>query len=92
VAVPSTDGLGINALASLAAEMRERPIRITELSSSFTLREVAVRRWVVPDSSPSSSSSESVKYESISRNSARIFVFLILRPVNYEVGVVLDRN
>jgi len=27
--------VGINVLASLAAEIKERPIRVTELSSSF---------------------------------------------------------
>lgn len=73
------DDVGSDVLASLAAETKERAIRITELSNSFSLRKGPLRRWTGPRSS-SSSSSESVKYESISRNSARIFEFLILFP------------
>lgn len=70
--------------ASPAAEIKERPIRITELSSSSSFVEGLGGRWVVPRFSPSSS--ESVRYESISRNSARIFEFLILVPVSHGVG------
>ena len=86
--------VGINMLASLAAEIKERPIRITELSSSFSLREDLLRPWAGPRSSSSVSSSESVKYESISRNSARILEFLILFPVNHnhELSEDFGRN
>lgn len=77
-------------LAILAAEIKEWPIRITELSSSFSFWEE--RRLAVCGSSSWSSSSESVRYESISRNSARIFEFLILCPVSHEAGVLTDRN
>jgi hypothetical protein len=79
-------------LASLAAEIKEWPMRITELSRSFWLWEDLARCLAVCGSSSWSSLSESVRYESISRNSARIFEFLILCPVSHEAGVVTDRN
>jgi hypothetical protein len=82
--------VGINVLASPAAEVKERPIRITELSSSSSLREDLVGRWEPPRFSPSSS--ESVRYESISRNSARIFEFLILVPVSHRIDEALGGN
>lgn len=94
--VTSLGGVGNDALASLAAEIKERPIRITELSSPFSLRSLPLscREGLESSSSSSSSSPESVKYESISRNSARIFEFLILFPVNHNQtsGVVLNRD
>ncbi|KAJ7739558.1 hypothetical protein B0H16DRAFT_1324905, partial [Mycena metata] len=55
---------------AFAAAMRLRPMRRTELSNSVCAR--------VGPCSELSSSSESVRYESISRNSARMRVFFIL--------------
>jgi hypothetical protein len=67
-----------------AAATRLRPIRRTELSNSFCAR--------LGPCSESSSSSESVKHELISRNSARMRAFFILWHEINQVSIADSRK